>query len=125
MPSVMQPRDEEKEPAVVAPSVHKCKTGQGFVHAEEQTPYTSDLDYLQDHLTWFKTRYRCKTLMEECEDVSRYDRHADDLPRRMREAQEQERVWQHCIERRLKHTSAAGSWLPRAEQLAAARQLTP
>jgi SpoVK/Ycf46/Vps4 family AAA+-type ATPase len=121
----MQHRDEEKEPAVAAASVHKCKTGQKLVHAEAQTPYASDLDYLEDHLAWFKARYRWKALLEEYEDVSRYDPHADDLPRRTREAQAQERVWRHRIECRLQHTRVAGTWQLRAEQLAGARQLTP
>ena len=66
---------------------------QGLVHAEEQTPYTSDLDYLQDHLAWFKARCRWKALVEEHEDASNYDRNADNLTSRLREAQAQERVW--------------------------------
>ena len=81
--------------------------------------------YLQDHLAWFKARARWKTALDESEDATSYDRYTDNLAARLREAQLQERAWWYCIERRLEHTAAAGVWQPRAEQLAARRQLTP
>src|SRR5262249_15686287 len=58
-------------------------------------------------------------------EVTRPDRHANDLPRRTRAAQTQERAWQQRIAHRLKRTRSAGTWLPRAEELAVARRLTP
>ena len=112
--------------------IQSCGSSAGFIvskdlgQAEEQTPYANDLTYLQDHLAWFKARYRWKAVLEEHEDASNYDRYADNLNlnARLREAQTQERVWRHRIERRLQQTHAAATWLPRAEQLATMRQLT-
>jgi SpoVK/Ycf46/Vps4 family AAA+-type ATPase len=95
------------------------------VAAEEQQPYTNDLAYLEDHLTWFKARCKWKQLLEKSDDAADYDCYAENYPYRIREAQVQERIWRHRIERRLLHTLAAGTWLPRAEQLATMRQLTP
>ena len=128
-----EPDSEPSCPSAVSqdtPAVQSCGSSTGFIastdlgHAEEQTPYTSDLTYLQDHLAWFKARHRWKAVLEEHEEASSYDRYADNLTSRLREAQTQERVWRHRIERRLQQTHATATCLPRAEQLATRRQLT-
>ena len=112
-----------------SPQASGSRTGfvasKDLAHAEEQRPYTNDLEYLEDHLAWFKARCRWKQLLEEQEDAASYDRYADNQVWHLREAQTQESVWRHRIGRRLLHTHTTGTWLPRAEQLAARRQLAP
>ena len=115
-------------PAPTASTRGRRRSGRGRLASmalPEETPYTHDLDYLQEHFAWFKARHTWKAIQAEHDDASSYDRHADNGAARLRQAQAQERVWRHRIARRLQHTHAHGTWLPRAEELAALRQLSP
>jgi len=91
---------------------------------ESFKPYTSDLDYLEDYQQWFFDLLKWKKTVVEIKDDSSLQSIRDQNPNSLiRQAKLRSDLSHSRIDIRLKATRQAGSWLPRAEILAAKRGL--
>ena len=103
-----------------APDMHTGAAGAcGHDSNLETAPYTSDMDYLEDHLAWFVALSKTQKL------ESRFSSDSPDEAKKRAQAKVREQIIRGKIMIRLAATNASGGFEPRAEALARSHGLEP